>query len=148
MGKRIMKKYYLIIIIIMLFNISAAYSKDVPYTLEDRDRIIRLEVKINEMDKRFEQIDKRFEQIDKRFDQMDKRFEQIITFLWILTAIFIAITSATLGFAFWDRKTFLKPVEEKVNANEKKIESALAAFRKLATVDKKVYAILKEFNLL
>ncbi|MEW6527461.1 MAG: hypothetical protein AB1444_12470 [Spirochaetota bacterium] len=109
-----MKKYYLIIIIIMLFNISAAYSKDVPYTLEDRDRIIRLEVKINEMDKRFEQI-------DKRFDQIEKRFEQIITFLWILTAIFIAITSATLGFAFWDRKTFLKPVEEKVNANEKKI---------------------------
>jgi hypothetical protein len=134
MEKRIMKRYYIIFIIIMLFTISAAYSKEVPYTLDDRDRIIRLEVKINE--------------IDKRFEQIDKRFEQIITFLWILTAIFIAITSATLGFAFWDRKTFLKPIEEKVNANEKKIESALAAFRKLATVDKKVYAILKEFNLL
>ncbi|HOM09854.1 MAG TPA: hypothetical protein PK348_07740 [Spirochaetota bacterium] len=131
----------IILLILIIFFAGSTYAKDVPYTLDDRDRIIRVEVKINEMDKRFEQIDKRFEQIDKRFDQ-------IITFLWILTAIFITITSATLGFAFWDRKTVLKPIEEKVISNEKKIDSALAAFRKLATVDKKVYAILKEFNLL
>ncbi|HOJ28178.1 MAG TPA: hypothetical protein PL059_03825, partial [Spirochaetota bacterium] len=130
----------IILLILIIFFAGSTYAKDVPYTLDDRDRIIRVEVKINEMDKRFEQIDKRFEQIDKRFDQ-------IITFLWILTAIFITITSATLGFAFWDRKTVLKPIEEKVISNEKKIDSALAAFRKLATVDKKVYAILKEFNL-
>ncbi|MDH7553949.1 MAG: hypothetical protein QHH74_09850 [Spirochaetota bacterium] len=138
----------IILLILIIFFAGSTYAKDVPYTLDDRDRIIRVEVKINEMDKRFEQIDKRFEQIDKRFEQIDKRFDQIITFLWILTAIFIAITSATLGFAFWDRKTVLKPIEEKVTSNEKKIDSALAAFRKLATVDKKVYAILKEFNLL
>ncbi|GAB4219470.1 MAG: hypothetical protein Kow00102_02790 [Spirochaetota bacterium] len=131
----------IILLILIIFFAGSTYAKEVPYTLDDRDRIIRVEVKINEMDKRFEQIDKRFEQIDKRFDQ-------IITFLWILTAIFITITSATLGFAFWDRKTVLKPIEEKVTSNEKKIDSALAAFRKLATVDKKVYAILKEFNLL
>lgn len=131
----------IILLILIIFFAGSTYAKEVPYTLDDRDRIIRVEVKINEMDKRFEQIDKRFEQIDKRFDQ-------IITFLWILTAIFITITSATLGFAFWDRKTVLKPIEEKIISNEKKIDSALAAFRKLATVDKKVYAILKEFNLL
>ncbi|MCX8124844.1 MAG: hypothetical protein N3F66_11890 [Spirochaetes bacterium] len=137
-----MKRYYVIFFMLaIVFSINATYSKEVPFTLEDRDRIIRVEVKVNE-------IDKRFEQIDKRFEQIDKRFEQIITFLWILTAIFIAITSATLGFAFWDRKSFIKPIEEKVMTNEKKIDDALAAFRKLATVDKKVYAILKEFNLL
>ncbi len=129
------------LIITFLSINSALYSKEVPYTLEDRDRIIRLEAKLNE-------IDKRFEQIDKRFEQIDKRFEQIMTFLWILTTVFIAITSATLGFAFWDRKTSLKPIEQKVMMNEAKLEHALAALRKLATVDKKVYAILKQFNLL
>ncbi|HOM87823.1 MAG TPA: hypothetical protein PLZ38_11040 [Spirochaetota bacterium] len=129
------------LIVLIFYNATTAFSKEVPFTLEDRDRIIRLEAKLDE-------IDKRFEQIDKRFEQIDKRFEQVISFLWILTTIFIAITSATIGFAFWDRKTSLKPIEEKVTINEKKLEHALAALRKLASVDKKVHAILKEFNLL
>jgi len=129
------------LIVLIFCNATTAFSKEVPFTLEDRDRIIRLEAKLDE-------IDKRFEQMDKRFEQIDKRFEQVISFLWILTTIFIAITSATIGFAFWDRKTSLKPIEEKVTINEKKLEHALAALRKLASVDKKVHAILKEFNLL
>ena len=137
-----MKKVVFGFLIVLIFcNATTAFSKEVPFTLEDRDRIIRLEAKLDE-------IDKRFEQIDKRFEQIDKRFEQVISFLWILTTIFIAITSATIGFAFWDRKTSLKPIEEKVTINEKKLEHALAALRKLASVDKKVHAILKEFNLL
>jgi len=136
------------LIVLIFCNATTAFSKEVPFTLEDRDRIIRLGAKLDEIDKRFEQIDKRFEQIDKRFEQIDKRFEQVISFLWILTTIFIAITSATIGFAFWDRKASLKPIEEKVTINEKKLEHALAALRKLASVDKKVHAILKEFNLL
>ena len=137
-----MKKVVFIFLIVLIFcNATTAFCKEVPFTLEDRDRIIRLEAKLDE-------IDKRFEQMDKRFEQIDKRFEQVISFLWILTTIFIAITSATIGFAFWDRKTSLKPIEEKVTINEKKLEHALAALRKLASVDKKVHAILKEFNLL
>ena len=137
-----MNKVVFIFLIVLIFcNATTAFCKEVPFTLEDRDRIIRLEAKLDE-------IDKRFEQMDKRFEQIDKRFEQVISFLWILTTIFIAITSATIGFAFWDRKTSLKPIEEKVTINEKKLEHALAALRKLASVDKKVHAILKEFNLL
>ena len=130
-----MNKVVFIFLIVLIFcNSTTAFCKEVPFTLEDRDRIIRLEAKLDE--------------IDKRFEQIDKRFEQVISFLWILTTIFIAITSATIGFAFWDRKTSLKPIEEKVTINEKKLEHALAALRKLASVDKKVHAILKEFNLL
>ncbi len=137
-----MNKVVFIFLIVLIFcNATTAFCKEVPFTLEDRDRIIRLEAKLDE-------IDKRFEQMDKRFEQIDKRFEQVISFLWILTTIFIAITSATIGFAFWDRKTSLKPIEEKVTINEEKLEHALAALRKLASVDKKVHAILKEFNLL
>jgi len=135
------KVVFIFLIVLIFCNATTAFSKEVPFTLEDRDRIIRLEAKLDE-------IDKRFEQMDKRFEQIDKRFEQVISFLWILTTIFIAITSATIGFAFWDRKTSLKPIEEKVTINEKKLEHAFAALRKLASVYKKVHAILKEFNLL
>lgn len=42
---------------------------------------------------------------------MDKRFEQMMTFLWMLVALFGGITSATIGFAIWDRRTMVRPFE-------------------------------------
>lgn len=33
-------------------------ASEIPFTQEDRDRLIRLETKLEEIDKRFEQIDK------------------------------------------------------------------------------------------
>jgi septal ring factor EnvC (AmiA/AmiB activator) len=76
------------------------------FTQADRERMIQLFTKVEEMDKRFDQLDKRiddlrtdtnnrfeqvdkridelrrdmnnrFEQVDKRFEQVDKRFEQV-----------------------------------------------------------------------
>ena len=66
---------------VLLLFISLSYGKEVGFTQEDRERLIRLEATLKafmrETDRRFEQIDKRFEQIDKRFEQVDKRFEDI-----------------------------------------------------------------------
>ena len=47
------------------------------FTQKDRELLLRMAVKMEEIDKRFEQVDKRFEQMDKRFEQMDKRFEEL-----------------------------------------------------------------------
>jgi len=56
MRNRFVKVCYPIILLIsIIFIAGSTYAKEVPYTLDDRDRIIRMEVKINEMDKRFEQ---------------------------------------------------------------------------------------------
>jgi len=120
------------------------------FTKEDRELLITLRVKLEEIDKRFEQIDKRFEQVDKRiedlrqdtnkrfeelredinnrfeqvdkrFEQVDKRFEQLMNFLWILTGIFTAIMVAVIGFAYWDRRTVIrKATDESVARIENK----------------------------
>jgi hypothetical protein len=51
----------------LLFWLGAeALANAIPYTLEDRERLIRVETKLDEMAKRFEQIDKRFEHIEAR----------------------------------------------------------------------------------
>ena len=63
-----------IIVWIMLVAPSGA---DGGFTQVDRERMIRLEVKFEEVDKRFEQMDKRFEQMDKRFEQVDKRLVEL-----------------------------------------------------------------------
>jgi predicted PurR-regulated permease PerM len=86
------------------------------FTQEDRKILIELKAALTQIDKRFEQVDKRFvelredmnkrfEQVDKRFEQVDKRFEQFMSFVWILAAIFGAMTGLTIGFALWDRRT-------------------------------------------
>ena len=88
-----------ILTIIVWIMLVAPSGADGGFTQVDRERMIRLEVKFEEIDKRFEQVDKRllelredmnkrfvelredmnkrFEQVDKRFEQVDKRFEQV-----------------------------------------------------------------------
>lgn len=100
---------------------------------QDRNLLIELSVRVEELekrmvqgfenvDKRFEQVDKRFEQVDKRFEQVDKHFEQVnnrfgdvdnrfgamFDYFYILAGIFTTIMVASIGFAFWDRRTVIR----------------------------------------
>ena len=157
--------------LLMLWISSVTIAGEVPFTLEDRDRLTRIEARLEslerslekrfemvdrrfdqvdvrftelreDMNKRFEQVDKRFEQVDKRFEQVDKRFDQMFNFIWILATIFTAITAATIGFAVWDRRTMVRPFETKVKQIEERIEG----------VDKDtvntIVRVLKEFAIM
>ncbi|MEK6621011.1 MAG: hypothetical protein AABZ13_00830, partial [Planctomycetota bacterium] len=62
---------------IMLCASPIAMAGDIPFTLEDRDRLTRIEAKLenfeNSMEKRFQQVDIRFTELR---EDMNKRFEQ------------------------------------------------------------------------
>jgi hypothetical protein len=121
-------------------------AKEVPFTQEDRDRLIRLEVTMKEFK---ESVDKRFEQVDKRFEQIEKRFDQIITFMWMIVGIFTAITASTIGFAIWDRRSMIRPFESRVKELEEgKIDKVISSLRALAETDTKVAEVLRRYNLL
>ena len=77
--------------LLMLSLTVRASTKEVPFTLDDRDRIIRTEQKI---------------------ESMDKRFDQLFSFLWAIIGIFTTITVSVFGFAFWDRKLSLAPLKK------------------------------------
>lgn len=83
-------------------------SREVPFTLDDRDRIIRTGQELkslrNETNVRFDAVDKRFDGVDKRFEAVNQRFDQLFNFLWAIIGIFTTMTVAVFGFAFWDRK--------------------------------------------
>jgi len=105
--------------------------------LEDRDRLIRLETKMDFMDKRFEQV--------------DKRFEQMFNFLWVITGVFTTLTVSVIGFAYWDRRTIIsKAKEETIAEIEKdgKVKNLVSTFRELAKSDPEVAKVLRQFNLL
>ena len=124
---------------------SNAPAEEVPFSIEDRDRLIRVEAKIEEIDKRFEQIDKRFEEL--RMD-INKRFDQMMTFMWMLVVIFVGITAATIGFAIWDRRTMIRPFEVKVRALEETDRKLIEVLISLAKEDRKLADVLKGFGLL
>ena len=136
------------------------------FTQKDRELLIRLAVKMEEIDKRFEQVDKRFDELrtdtnkrfeelradmNARFAQADKRFEQLMNFLWILAGIFTAMTVATIGFAYWDRRTSIRKAREEtieIIEKEGRLKTLIQALRKLAEGDDKLAAVLRSFGLL
>jgi len=122
-----------------------AEAKEIPFTLDDRDRLIRTEQKIEsvkiEMNARFEAVNKQFESVDKRFEAMDKRFDQLFNFLWVIIGIFTAMMISVFGFAFWDRKLSLAPLKKQ----DQKIIGILVDFAK---TQPKLSEILKNAGLL
>jgi len=109
------------------------------------ERLTRLEEGqksiLREMDKRFEAIDKRFEAIDRRFDQLNNLIIGII-------GAFSAIVAVTIGFAIWDRRSMIRPFEDKVEELRKTDQKFLEILKTLAREDKKLAEVLKSFGIL
>ncbi len=175
-----MKKPLFIITSTIFLSSIACFAEQDTIAPKERELLIRIDERLNQMDKRFElleqqianlradmntrfeqvdkrfeQVDKRFEQVDKRFEQLDKRFELIIYLMISIVSAFAAIVAVTIGFAIWDRRSMIRPFEDKVKNIESditedrdKINRLIEAFRKLAQNDPKVAKILKSFSLL
>ncbi|MFH1296375.1 MAG: hypothetical protein ABIJ04_03775 [Bacteroidota bacterium] len=137
------------LLLLLLPFLVRAELKEIPFTLDDRDRIIRTEQKVEslqiEMNTRFEGIEKQFQvsrsEMNTRFESIYKRFDQLFNFLWAFIGIFTAMMATVFGFAFWDRKLSLAPMKRE----EEKIKSALHDFAK---TQPKLAEILKNAGLL
>ncbi|MEW6087761.1 MAG: hypothetical protein AB1498_05600 [bacterium] len=136
-----MQKKVVLIAVLILFFISGVHAKEVPFTLEDRDRLIRLEAKVENIDKRFEQVDKRFE-----------RLENVM--MWGFGLILGGMFSL-VGFVLWDRRSALAPairknkeLEEREEELERWKKKADMALKELAEKDAKVAEILRHVGLL
>jgi uncharacterized membrane protein len=114
----------ILLFLLMLPFIGAAETKEIPFTLDDRDRIIRTEQKVESVRA-----------------EMTARFDQLFNFLWAIIGIFTTMMVSIFGFAFWDRKLSLAPVK---TDNLK----MLNALRDYAEHQPKLREILKNAGLL
>jgi hypothetical protein len=159
------------VLLILWFQLifPAAARGQTTFTQEDRKILIELKAALTQIDKRFEQVEKRivelredmnkrFEQVDKRFAElrqdMNNRFQQFMSFVWILAAIFGAMTGVTIGFALWDRRTMIRPFETKVSEldsrikkNRENYDQLIAVLKGYAQKNKKFADIIQSFNL-
>jgi hypothetical protein len=90
-----------------------AETKEIPFTIDDRDRILRTEQEVQslktEMNIRFESVEKQI--VDLRLE-LNARFDQLFSFLWAFIGIFTTMMVSVFGFAFWDRKLSLDPIKK------------------------------------
>jgi hypothetical protein len=134
------------ICIISLPFILKAELKEIPFTIDDRDRIIRTEQKIEALDTKINlKVEGLRSEMNGKFDglrsEMNTRFDQLFNFLWAIIGIFTTMMVSVFGFAFWDRKLSLAPIR-------KENEKTLLALREYAKQQPKLYEILKNAGLL
>ncbi len=97
-----MKKEMLLVIIlgVVFFSSSpAVWGEEVPYTLEDRDRLIRVEATLKEFK----------ESVDKRIDSVDNRIGRLETVMMGGFGLLFTSMVGLVGFVLWDRRSALAP---------------------------------------
>ncbi|GAB4541396.1 MAG: hypothetical protein Fur0020_10800 [Thermodesulfovibrionia bacterium] len=124
----------LIIMAIALSTVTSSFAKEISFTQDDRDRLIRLETKV-------EQIEKRFEQIDRRIERLEN------VMMWGFGLLFTTMIGL-VGFVLWDRRTALAPAIRKNKELEEREEKIERALKELAEKDPKVAEVLKHVGLL
>jgi hypothetical protein len=115
---------FIVFLLMVLPMAGVAETKEIPFTLDDRDRIIRTEQKVESVK-----------------TEMNARFDQLFSFLWAIVGIFTTMMVSVFGFAFWDRKLSMAPVKRE---NLK----TLNALRDYAEHQPKLREILKNAGLM
>ncbi len=164
------------VLMMLMLPLTRAVAVEVAPRISDREIIESLatlkagqKALAQQMNVRFAAVDQRFKSMDQRFDDLDKKLSGRIDDLHdIMLAILLGIFGL-IGFIIWDRRTMIKPLEQRfVKLTEKiemqdqflqrdlelqspdgsKLTRILHALRELARTDPKVAAVLKQFSLM
>ncbi len=87
-----MKRLIPLAIIILLFTTVSSFAREVPFTQDDRDRLIRLETKVDEGQK-----------------ALQRQIDDLKTFMLWGFGILFGGMGILIGFVIWDRRTALAP---------------------------------------
>ena len=149
------RKIFILTIISVHFLFSTAFAVEVAPRITDREIVEALtELKAGQ------------KHLNQRIDDLDKKLNQRISDLYDINltmfAILAALITGLFGYIIWDRRTMMKPVQERLERLERDIERELDlrnehgsiparllnALRELAKTDEKLAAVLRSFSLL
>jgi len=128
-------KQLFFILVFLIPMLAQAAGKEIPFTLDDRDRIIRTEQKVEALEMKIDT------KVDGLRSEMNARFDQLFNFLWAIIGIFTTMMVSVFGFAFWDRKLSLAPMKREQ-------ERTLNSLRNYAEHQPKLREILKDAGLM
>ena len=143
----------LTILILIFFSVKGyCQTKEISFTLDDRDRIIRLEEKFDSkfeaINARFETINTKFEAINERFDYQQQQINDLKNMFYWGFGIVIALIIFLLGYIIWDRRTALIPVREKTFDVSEKNKLLLKILKEYSQKQPELAKIMKLHGLL
>jgi predicted PurR-regulated permease PerM len=149
-----MKSFLIILCFFLLAGVSASSQEQqaVPYTLADRDRLIKVEAEVsalrNEMGSLRNEMNARLESIDKQFAYQQQQINDLKTLFFWGFGIMLTLMIFMLGYMIWDRRTALKPALDRAeNANDK-TRNLIAVLREYARTHPDLAEILRTNGLL
>jgi len=109
-----------------------------------------------------EKMDQRFEAVDQRFEAVNQRIDDLHGTMLALFSALIVLFVAQLGYIVWDRRTALRPVQEKIDRLDRDLQrdielksvqgSQLArvveALQRLGRDDERIASVLRSVSLM
>ncbi|GAB6183078.1 hypothetical protein [Thermodesulfovibrio hydrogeniphilus] len=126
-----MKKLIFSLFLIFFISTPIYASKEVSFTIDDRDRLIRVETKVEE-----------------GLKAVNQRIDSLQNLLYVLIAAVIAQTVGVIGFVLWDRRTALAPSLRKNKELEEREEKLERVLKEYAKQEPKLAEILKNLGLM
>lgn len=125
---------FIVILLILVFNVSTVFAKETSFTQEDRERLIKMETTLKEFK-----------------ESVDKRLEFMQNLMIAMIGVFGGLCGVFVGLLLWDRRTFKERAkEEAMKELEKKYRLGewINAFREYAKTKEDLAEILRKLNLL
>ena len=102
-----------------------AFAVEVAPRISDREIVERL-TRLEERFARLEEGQKAMQRhLEQRITGLETRMDDRLDAQWNLTLVLIAAIFGLIGFVVWDRKTALKPLEERLGRIENDLERDL-----------------------
>ena len=120
-------KSLLLLILFIVFTVLSGWAQEhsIAYTQADRDRLVRVETKVEGLDKRIDDLtlsmNSRFSEANQKIDRLENKFDSY--FMWGFGLVLMSIFGL-IGFIIYDRRTTLAPVESKTERIIKALKEA------------------------
>lgn len=141
--------------ILTLLSPTAAQAIEPAPPLSDREIIERLTRVETKLDANTAAIAQLREDMNTQSGRIEAQFDRLYNLMLGIVGAFAVLVAATIGFALWDRRTMLRPLEDRVKAVEaeqardhERLDSLLEVFRSLGRGDERVAEMLRQFRLL
>ncbi|MFN7066072.1 MAG: hypothetical protein ACK4OF_08005 [Aquificaceae bacterium] len=142
--------------LILLLFIGIAFAKEVPFTQEDRERLIRLEVKVEGLQRQIDdlrattqkQIDDLKLSNQKQIEGLQRQMDDLKTFMLWGFGILFGDMGILTGLVMWDRRTTMSPMVKKTREVEDKSERIEKAIKEVAKRNPEIEETLKRVGLL
>ena len=160
------RKLAALFLFLTLLSPTAAQAIEPAPPLSDREiieRLTRVETKLDantaaiaqlreDMNTQIAQLR---EDMNAQFGRIEAQFDRLYNLMLGIVGAFVVLVVATIGFALWDRRTMLRPVEDRIKTVEdeqardrERLDALLEVFRALGQGDERVAGVLRQFRLL